>query len=76
MNRVIVVGLPPRNKLIIVEKGEVKISYNVIKEIGPDHDKSFIVEVSCDGKKLAEGVGKSKKIAEMQAAKKALESLK
>ena len=54
------------------EKGEVKISYNVIKEIGPDHDKSFIVEVSCDGKKLAEGVGKSKKIAEMQAAKNAL----
>lgn len=55
--------------------GEVKISYNVIKEEGPDHDKNFIVEVSCDGKVLATGKGKNKKHAEMEAAKIALENL-
>ncbi len=55
--------------------GEVKITYNVIKEEGPDHDKNFIVEVSCDGKVLATGKGKNKKHAEMEAAKIALENL-
>lgn len=54
------------------EKGNVHISYEVIKTIGPDHDKTFIVEVSCDGKMLAKGSGKTKKQAEMQAAQKAL----
>jgi len=55
------------------ENGEVKIEYITLKEIGPDHDKSFEVEVKCEGKVLATGTGKSKKMAEMQAAKKALE---
>ncbi len=54
--------------------GEVKIQYNVIREEGPDHDKTFVVEVSCDGKVLAEGQGKNKKHAEMEAAKLALEN--
>ena len=35
------------------EKGSVKIEYKLIKEKGPDHDKIFIMEVSCNGKKLA-----------------------
>ena len=53
-------------------KGEVKIEYITIKESGPDHNKSFEAEVRCDGIPLARGKGKSKKAAEMQAAKKAL----
>ena len=55
------------------KNGDVKIEYKIIKESGPDHDKTFEAEVSLNGKKLATGVGKSKKEAEMQAAKKALE---
>ncbi len=55
------------------KNGDVKIEYKIIKETGPDHDKTFEAEVSLNGKKLATGVGKSKKEAEMQAAKKALE---
>ena len=43
---------------------------------GPDHDKTFVAQVSCDGKILATGEGKTKKQAEMQAAEKALEQLK
>lgn len=58
------------------EKGEVKITYEIIKEIGPDHDKTFEAEVKLNGKTLAIGSGKSKKRAEMEAAKKALIDLK
>lgn len=64
-------------KTILQEKmqshGEVNIEYEIIDEKGPDHDKTFTVEVIINGKALATGIGKSKKIAEMQAAKKALE---
>lgn len=55
------------------KNGDVKIQYKIIKETGPDHDKIFESEVSLNGKILARGKGKSKKEAEMQAAKKALE---
>ena len=58
------------------EHGDVKIEYEITKEIGPDHNKSFEAQVSLNGKVLAKGKGKSKKEAHMQAAKKALEDLK
>ena len=57
------------------EHGNVKIEYEIILEKGPDHDKYFVAQVLCDGKILAKGSGKSKKNAEMQAAKSALENL-
>lgn len=63
-------------KTVLQEKlqvnGEVQIKYNIIKEEGPDHNKTFTAEVECDGKKLAVGVGRSKKMAEMEAARKAI----
>lgn len=66
-------------KTVLQEKlqvhGDVSIKYNVIKELGPDHEKIFIVEVECDNKKLAEGMGKNKKQAEMDAAKNALKNM-
>ncbi len=66
-------------KTVLQEKlqihGSVDIKYNIIKEVGPDHDKSFVAEVVCNGKKLAEGVGKNKKMAEMSAAEKALQKM-
>ena len=58
------------------EAGDVKIEYDIIHESGPDHDKRFEAQVKFNGKVLATGNGKSKKGAEMQAAKKALENLK
>lgn len=57
------------------EHGNVKIEYKIILEKGPDHDKYFVAEVLCNNKVLAEGSGKSKKNAEMQAAKNALENM-
>ena len=56
------------------EHGEVKIEYKTIGESGPDHNKMFVVNVEVNGKFLAKGKGKSKKEAQMQAAKKALEN--
>lgn len=54
--------------------GSVKIEYNIIKEEGPDHDKTFVTEVRCNGKYLATGTGNTKKHAEMEAARIALEN--
>ena len=58
------------------EHGDVKIEYEIIKEEGPDHDKKFEAQVSCNEKVLAKGQGKSKKEAQMNAAQKALEKIK
>ena len=58
------------------ENGNVKIEYIIISEKGPDHDKYFVAQVLCDGKFLAKGEGKSKKAAEMEAARIALEDIK
>lgn len=44
-------------------------------EEGPDHDKTFQVSVALDGRILARGSGKSKKEAQQQAARQALEAL-
>ena len=64
-------------KTVLQEKlqvhGNVHIEYRIIKETGPDHNKVFWAEVMCNGKVLASGEGKSKKRAEMEAAKNALE---
>ena len=57
------------------EHGNVKITYKIIKETGPDHNKTFEAEVELNGKELSKGKEKSKKLAEMSAAKKALENL-
>ena len=66
-------------KSVLQEKlqvhGDVKIEYQIIKEEGPDHDKTFTAEVKCNQKVLAIGSGKTKKAAEMEAAKMALEKI-
>ncbi|WP_162011473.1 ribonuclease III [Streptococcus sp. S784/96/1] len=55
--------------------GEVTITYQVINETGPAHDKVFEIVVLVNGEKLSRGKGKSKKLAEQEAAKNALEQL-
>ncbi len=61
---------------ILQKHGDVDIHYNIIKETGPDHNKKFEAEVIYNKKVLAVGKGKSKKLAEMEAAKFAIEELK
>ena len=51
-------------------------SYEVVREIGPDHDKQFTVAVFLGKERVAEGEGKSKQEAEQSAAKLGLEAKK
>lgn len=60
---------------LLQSKFDEKISYRIISEIGPDHDKTFEAEVALGEKVLGAGKGKSKKEAEQNAAKKALEKV-
>ena len=58
------------------ENGEVEIEYKIIEETGPDHNKNFKAQVKFNGEILAIGEGKSKKAAEMEAAKHAMVKIK
>jgi len=51
------------------------VTYQVVEESGPSHDKTFVVEVSFNEIVLGIGKGKSKKEAEENAAKEALKKL-
>lgn len=66
-------------KSILMEKvqaeGKMAPTYEVLEESGPPHDKTFFVGVYVDKILLATGKGKSKKEAEQDAAKNALENL-
>jgi ribonuclease-3 len=50
--------------------------YRVIGTLGPDHQKLFQVQVVVDGEPLAEATGSSKKEAEQEAARAALQKLR
>lgn len=54
-------------------KGEAEINYVMEKEEGPDHDKTFYINLVFNGKVIGSGSGRSKKEAEQNAAKQALE---
>ena len=58
---------------ILQRNGNVKIEYRLVNEEGPEHDKTFSVELYFNDKKIGDGIGKSKKHAEQHAAKDALE---
>ncbi len=49
-----------------------ELSYRLLKESGPDHDKKYLVAVEVDGTSLGRGEGRTKKSAEQEAAYHAL----
>ena len=49
--------------------------YRIVESSGPDHDKGFIVEVKLGDRVLGTGLGKSKRAAEMEAARLAWEKI-
>ena len=51
---------------------DMRIRYMTVSESGPDHDKTFTVEVMIGNKTLGRGKGKSKSKAEQEAARQAL----
>ena len=61
-------------ELVQRKKNQV-LTYSLIGESGPDHEKSFQVEVSLNGQAVGQGSGRSKKKAEQDAARAAIEVL-
>ncbi|MBP3478412.1 MAG: ribonuclease III [Oscillospiraceae bacterium] len=60
----------------VQQKRNQVLSYILVGESGPDHDKQFRVEVTLNDQVVGSGVGSSKKRAEQDAARNALEKLK
>ena len=60
---------------LVQQKKDQTISYCLVAETGPDHDKQFQVEVSLNGTVVGMGVGTSKKRAEQDAARVAIATL-
>lgn len=58
---------------VIQKKSNSKIEYVVISEEGPDHQKTFTVSLMLDDKLVSTGKGRSKKVAEQNAAEIALD---
>jgi len=65
-------------KTVLQEKVQQKrnqvLSYHLVGEEGPDHDKRFLTEVRLNGTTLGTGSGSSKKRSEQDAARVALEN--
>lgn len=59
----------------VQQKGEQHISYSVVEESGPDHNKTFVTEVSINDVVCGRGTGHSKKESEQHAARDALDKL-
>ncbi len=51
------------------------VSYDVVDEQGPPHDRTFSISATIEGVEVGRGTGRSKKDAEQEAAQSALESL-
>jgi ribonuclease III len=59
---------------LLARRGE-EVNYEVTSEEGPPHERTFAVVASVDGRTLGNGSGRSKKHAEQQAARAAVEAL-
>jgi ribonuclease-3 len=72
-------GIGRNYKALLQELTQAKYkqlpAYHIVETSGPDHDKSFIVEVSLGDRKMGTGSGKTKRTAEMKAARSAWEKL-
>ena len=68
---VLVVGAGGAGMYAAIEasRGGAKV---IVAEVGPDHEKMFVTEITVGGKVLGRGEGKSKKVSEQEAAKLAL----
>lgn len=61
---------------VVQSRAEGELSYHLIREEGPDHDKKFVVEAWIGENSYGQGVGRTKKSAEQEAAYHTLIELK
>lgn len=69
--------IDPKSRLqeVVQARWQRAPSYKTVHEEGPEHRKTFTIEVSVHGNLLGSGIGNSKQEAERAAARKALEEL-
>ena len=60
---------------LVQQKKNQQLSYRLIGESGPDHNKEFVVELTLNGNVVGKGIGSSKKRAEQDAARVALQAM-
>lgn len=60
----------------VQQKSDLTVTYTIIKEEGPDHDKTFTSSVALNHNTWGTGSGRTKKEAEQDAARQALEKIK
>lgn len=67
----------PKSELqeLVQAKKKPTPEYIVLSETGPDHDKVFVVQVTVGGQVIGQGSGRSKQLAQQEAAKVALQGL-
>ncbi|KLO24533.1 ribonuclease III [Marinitoga sp. 1155] len=53
---------------------KIRPEYKLVRQEGPPHNRTFIIDAIINGKRYGRGIGKSKKIAEQLAAKEACEN--
>ena len=58
----------------LARRGAV-VSYEVVSEEGPPHDRTFTISAQLEGEEIGRGVGRSKKDAEQLAAQTALDAM-
>jgi ribonuclease III len=61
---------------LLQSRGQTPPDYRLVGTIGPDHDKKFHIEVVVGAEPIGEAIGPSKKEAEQEAARSALEKLR
>jgi ribonuclease-3 len=59
----------------LLARRRARVSYAVVGESGPAHERTFEVEATVDSKRVGTGTGRSKKAAEQMAAEEALRSI-
>lgn len=60
---------------LVQQNRDQKLSYELLEQSGPDHDRHFRMAVLLNGKQVGTGTGSSKKRAEQEAARAAIEAL-
>ena len=70
-----IVDAKTRLQEVVQQERTGSLTYRIVDEWGPAHDRHFVAEVLLDGRTLGRGTGRSKKEAEQEAAAVALKEL-
>ena len=60
---------------LVQKHKEADIRYEVVRDEGPDHDKTIWMKITINGKDFGTGMGKNKKEAAQKAAREAISRL-